>query len=71
MFATIVAVAIKEHFSQEFQTDDFNSYRDGRLLILLLYSICVDVITEVSIHSCSSQMTFSLKTRIKFLHKSN
>ena len=70
-FATIVAVIIKEHFLQRFTTDDFSSYRDGRLLILSLCSVHVDAFTEVSVCDCSSQMTFSLKTRMKFLYKSN
>ena len=52
-FATIVAVTIKECSSQEFRTDDFNSYRGDRLLILSLCSVHVDVFTEVSVCSCS------------------
>ena len=71
MFATIVAVAIKEHSSQGFRTGDFNSYKGGKLLILSLCSVCVDALTEVSVHSYSSQVTFSLKARMKFLYKSN
>ena len=53
-FATIVAVTIKECFSQGFRTGDFNSYRGDRLLILSLCSVYVDVLTEVSVCSCSS-----------------
>ena len=71
MFVTIVAVAIKECSLQGFRTDDFNSYRGSRLLILSLCSVYVGALTEVSVHSCSSQMAFSLKARTKFLHKSN
>ena len=52
-FATIVAVTIKECFLQGFRTDDFNSYRGDRLLILSLYSVHVDASTGVSVHSCS------------------
>ena len=70
-FATIVAVIIKECSSQGFRTGDFNSYRDGRLLILSLCSVHIGALTEVSVHSCSLQVTFSLKTRMKFLCESN
>ena len=70
-FATVVTVTIKECSSQEFRTNDFSSYRGGRLLILSLCSVCIDALTEVSVHSCSLQMTFSLKTRTKFLYESN
>ena len=70
-FATIVAVAIKECSSQGFRTGDFSSYRGDRLLILSLCSVHVGALTEVSVHSCSLQMAFSLKTRTKFLYKSN
>ena len=53
VFATIVAVAIKEHFSQEFRTGNFNSHRGGRLLILSLCSVHVDASTGVSVCGCS------------------
>ena len=70
-FATIVTVTIKECFLQGFKTDDFSSYKGDRLLILSLCSVYIDALTGVSVCSCSSQVIFSLKTRMKFLYKSN